>query len=290
MKKIHIILILALLPVVFSACTQKIEEAAQKRADSLQAIIDAKDGEIDDLFDMLNQIETNLNLITDKYSKVQTLRSTGIESGNVKGEIKDQIATIESMLADNKAKMASLNAQINKLGKENAKLQEFVTNLEERVASQESQIASLLTELEQNKVVIKNLNENVNTLTRANEEKDATIAHQTAEANKAYFVVGTYKELNGKGIVGKDGGFIGIGKKQGLNSNMNVEHFTLIDRTKVTTITVNLKKAQVISKHPADSYELVPNENDPDEIAYLKILNPATFWKYTSFLVISTKK
>ena len=102
--------------------------------------------------------------------------------------------------------------------------------------------------------------------------------------------MGTYKELSGKGIVGKDGGFIGIGKKQGLNANMNVEHFTLIDRTKVTTITINLKKAQVISKHPADSYELVANENDADEIAYLKILNPATFWKYTSFLVISTKK
>lgn len=275
---------------LFSACGKKIEEQAQKRADSLQSIIDSKDGEIDALFDMLNQIEANLNTITDKYGKVQTLRSTGIESGNVKGEINEQMQTIESILADNKAKMASLNAKIATLSKENSKMQEFIANLESRMAEQENQIAELLTELENNKVTIRNLNENVNNLTRSNQEKDATIAHQIAEANKAYFVVGTYKELLAKGIAKKDGGFIGIGKSQGVKSDMDINLFTEIDRTRVSVINVNMKNVRILTQHPEGSYELVMNENDEKEVAYLKILNANKFWSISKYLVISTKK
>jgi hypothetical protein len=70
---------------------------------------------------------------------------------------------------------------------------------------------------------------------------------------------------------------------------MPTELFNEIDRTKVTTITVNMKKAQVISKHPENSYELVADEEESGVTAYLRILNPTLFWKYTDYLVISTK-
>lgn len=289
MKKITLVLCFAALTMMFGACNNTEIDAAQQRADSLQKIVDDKDGEIDELFDLLNQIEENLTMVTDKYSKVQNLRSVGVEGASVKGEINDQITTIEGMLADNKAKLASLNSKIAAQGKENSKLQEFVANLEERIANQENQIAQLLTELEQNKIVIKGLNENVNTLTKSNQEKDATIARQMEEANKAYFVVGTAKELLAMGITTKTGGFIGIGKKQNTNANMNTDNFTMIDRSKVTTITINKKGAIVISKHPADSYELVMDETDTKVVAYLKILNPTSFWRYTDYLVVSTK-
>ena len=70
---------------------------------------------------------------------------------------------------------------------------------------------------------------------------------------------------------------------------MNTELFSEIDRTKVTTITVNKKKPQIISQHPENSYELVTDEEDASITAYLRILNPTQFWKYTDYLVISTK-
>ena len=50
-----------------------------------------------------------------------------------------------------------------------------------------------------------------------------------------------------------------------------------------------MKKAQVISKHPENSYELVADEEESGVVAYLRILNPTLFWKYTDYLVISTK-
>lgn len=292
MKKFAFIISLALMPIMFFSCnnTEEIEAAATRRADSLQAIIDQKDGEIDALFEVLNQIEDNLTAISDKYSNVKNLNRGGVEGNTaVKGEINEQIQTIEQMLSDNKAKLSALNAKISSMGKENTKLQEFVTKLEERIASQEAQINQLTAELENNKVIIKGLNENVSNLTKSNQEKDDYIAYQTAERNKAYYIVGSFKELKEMGIVNKSGGFIGIGKKQGTTGDMATEKFACIDRTKVTTIAVGKKKATVVSKHPADSYELIMDESDASVVSYLKILNANSFWKYTDYLVISTR-
>lgn len=288
MKK-TLLLCMAALALAFGACDNKSADQAQQTIDSLQAIVNEKDGAIDELFDLLNQIEDNLNAVTDKYSKVQNLRNGGVEGASVKGEINDQISTIETMLADNKAKLATLNSKIAAQGKENSKLQEFVANLEERIANQENQIAELMTELEQNKIVIKGLNENISTLTKSNQEKDATIARQVEEANKAYFIVASASELIAKGITSKSGGFLGMGKKTSTNADMKADEFTCIDRSKVTTITVNKKGATLLTKHPSDSYELVMDENDPKTVAYIKILNPTSFWRNTSYLIVSTK-
>ena len=290
MKKILMALSLALVSTAFVACNQKELDNSKATIDSLQAVVDAKDNEINDLFDMLNDIEENISAINSKYSSVQEMRRNNTEGAyNHKNEIASQMKSIENMMAENKQKIANLNAKVNSLGKKNADLQAYITRLEERSQAQENQIAELLTELENNKVVIKGLNKNVSELTASNQQKDEYIAQQMADANRAYYVVGSYSDLKAAGIVNKTGGFIGIGRKQGTVADMSTELFTEIDRTKVTTITVNKKKPQIISQHPENSYELVADEEDASITAYLRILNPTQFWKYTDYLVISTK-
>ena len=284
MKK-TLILCMAAIALMFAACNNKSADEQQARIDSLQTILDQKDGEIDELFDLLGQIEENLNAVTDKYSRVQNLRNGDVEGSNVKGEINNQIANISDMLADNKAKLASLNSKLAAQGKENSKLSEFVAQLEARIEAQEQQISALVAELEQKNIVIAGLNENVSSLTKSNEEKDATIARQVEESNKAYFVVGSVKELVTMEIIDKGG----LLKKASAKADMSTEHFTCIDRSKVTTINVGKRGTKILSKHPADSYELVMDENDSKTVAYIKILNPTAFWRYTAYLVVSTK-
>ena len=292
MKKIFLIL-LTVAPLLFAACKGEDPEktAALKKADSLQAIVDAKDGEIDALFEVLNEIETNISEISTRYSQVNSLKQNNPEMNTrVKGQITDQLAVIENMLSQNKQKIASLNAKIASLGQENSKLQEFIDNLNSRMAEQENQISDLMHELTISKATIQKLSENVSDLTQANKEKDDYIAYQTAEANKAFYIVGSYKELNDMGIVNKSGGFIGIGKKQSASTDMDISKFQAIDRTKVTTITINQRKAQVISKHPEGSYELIKDEKDSKTIAYLVIKDVNAFWRFTDYLVVSTSK
>ena len=292
MNKLVTVLSLALISMAFASCNTHQEEldAAIKKNDSLSLILQNKDSELDSLFATLNEIEENLAAVNSRYNSVQELRRANIEGQpNVKSQINAQIKDIENLMAANKQKIASLQAKINTDTKEGTRLQELVSRQEERIAAQESQIAQLLTELENNKVLIKKLNQDVSDLTASNEQKEQYIKQQTAEANRAYYVVGSYDELNEAGIVSKAGGFIGIGRRQGTNSEMPLDRFTQIDRTKVTTIPINMKKALVVSKHPENSYELVMDENDTKMVSYLRILNPAKFWEQTRFLVISTK-
>jgi len=292
MKRIHFFFALVAVSLVFASCKTYEEErdAALLANDSLQSIIDNKDAELDSLFSTLNEIEENLASVSARYNAVQELRRANVEGQpTVKSQINDQIASIEKLMSANKQKVAALQAKLNASNQESAKLQELLSHQEERIAAQESQIAQLLTELENSKVVIRKLNQDVSDLTVANQEKDRTIQGHIADANRAYYIVGQYAELRDAGIVSKSGGFIGIGTSLQPNSNLPVEKFTQIDRTKVTTIQINMRKAQVVSKHPENSYELVMDENDSRMVSYLRILNPAKFWEQTRFLVISTR-
>ena len=290
MKKTFMTLSLVAAIMAFVSCNQKELEQSKVTIDSLYGIISNKDAEIDGLFTMLNEIEDNLSMINSKYYSVQELRRNSTEgSYDRKKEITEQMSAIESIMAANKEKIAQLNSRVGNLGKKNTDLQAYITRLEERSAEQEKQISELLSELENNKVVIKGLNKDVSDLTASNQEKDQYIAQQLAAANRAWFIVGSYSDLKDAGIVTKTGGFIGIGRKQGTVADMNTEGFTEIDRTKVTTITINRKKPQLITQHPDNSYELVADEEDSGITAYLRILNPAQFWKYTDYLVVSTK-
>ncbi len=290
MKKILLALGLMMFTVAMTACNKKELEAQKATIDSLQGVVDAKDGEIDELFLMLNEIDTNLNAINSQYSSMQEMRNKDVE-GNYdhRQQITEKMKTLEKTLADNKAKIAQLNSRVNSLNGKNKQLQDYITKLEERVSAQETQIAELLTELENNKVVIKGLNKNVSDLTASNQQKDEYIAQQIADANRAWFVVASYDELKAAGISSKKGGFLGIGRRQSTENDMPTEMFQEINRTKVTTIAINKKKVEVVTKHPENSYELVPDLEASGVTAYLRILNPVEFWKYTDYLVISTR-
>lgn len=258
----------------------------RQQNEALQQQVANKDAEIDSVFAALNAIEDNLAQVSAQYGVVQDLRRDGEGNTNIRGKITEQISSIESLLADNKAKLANLNNQLGAKNRKNKELQEFVTKLENRIAEQESQIAALNEELQNKNATIRVLNQNVADLTAANEEKDHTIAQRIAEANKAYYVVGTFKDLKSLGIIDK----VGVSKRrQQTTDNMETSVFTEIDRTQVSTITINAKRVKVVSKHPETSYQLVADSENSKVTAYLKILDVEQFWKYTDYLVISTR-
>ena len=114
------------------------------------------------------------------------------------------------------------------------------------------------------------------------------MAYLADQSHRAYYVVGNYDELKAKGIVSKDGGL--IFKTQKATTSLNVKNFNLIDKNKVTTIDVNLRKARLISKHPEGSYEFVYDETDSKLAKQLIIKDVNAFWSNTDFLIVSTKR
>jgi len=102
------------------------------------------------------------------------------------------------------------------------------------------------------------------------------------EMNKSYYSYGSTDELMANGVIVKEGGFIGIGKKATLKDNFNEEYFTEIDRTVTSSIDVTGKKIKFITDHPSSSYEIVST----GEQHKINIKDPQSFWKVSKYLVI----
>ena len=107
------------------------------------------------------------------------------------------------------------------------------------------------------------------------------------DLNKAYYALGTSKELREKGVVKKEGGFLGLGKTKSLNDNIDESDFSEIDIRETKTILVNSEKVNLITEHPSGSYEFVKDTVNNTEV--LAINNPDEFYKFSRYIVLEIK-
>lgn len=235
-----------------------------------------------------DEIEKNLNVIKEKEKLISVKSSDTEVSKNRKEQILEDIKAINTLIEQNKKKIASLNAQLKASGGTIKGLETRIASLEESMLQYESEIAELKTTLVSKDSEIVQLNDHVVALNDTITRKVETINVQTGKLHQAFVASGTYKDLKEKGLVIKDGGFIGLGRKQFLVEDFSDSLFTEIDITRMTTIPVNSKDVRLITEHPSNSYELV-KENDK-QIAYISITNPDEFWKITKYAVVEIVK
>jgi SMC interacting uncharacterized protein involved in chromosome segregation len=255
---------------------------------SFTELLTQRDSTINDWVVTFDQIEKNLQSIKEK-EKIITLNASDREfSKDRKQQIMDDINYINTLLDQNKKKIASLNEQLKKSGGTIRGLQTKITELEAAMKQSEIEITDLKTALTEKNFKIEQLNTRVNDMQVSIEQKDQTINQQIAEMNKAYVKSGTFKELKAKGLVAKEGGFLGLGKNKSLKENFPDSLFSQIDITVTKTIAVNAKSAKLITEHPAGSYQLI--HEDKDKIAYIEITDPAQFWKISKYAVVELSK
>ena len=248
----------------------------------------ARDSMINQWLLSFDEIEKNLNVIKEKEKLISVQSSDTEVSKNRKEQILEDIKSINTLIEQNKKKIASLSAQLKASGGTIKGLQTRMASLEESMVQYESEIAELKTTLVTKDSEIGQLNNHVVALNDTITRKVETINVQTGKLHQAFLASGTYKDLKEKGLVIKDGGFIGLGRKQFLVEDFSDSLFTEIDITTMTTIPVNSKEVRLITEHPSSSYELV-KENDK-QIAYISITNPDEFWKITKYAVVEFVK
>jgi hypothetical protein len=254
---------------------------------SFTELLTQRDSTINDWVLTFDQIEKNLQSIKEK-EKIITMNATDREfSKDRKQQIMEDINYINTLLDQNKKKIASLNDQLKKSGGTIKGLQVKIEELETAMKQSEIEIADLKTALTEKNFKIEQLNGKVNDMQVAIEQKDQTISTQTAEINKAYVTAGTFKALKAKGLVSKEGGFLGLGKNKELKENFADSLFSQIDITVTKTIPVNAKSAKLLTEHPTGSYELI--HEDKDKIAYIEITDPNQFWKISKYAVVEIK-
>lgn len=254
---------------------------------TLTGEISVRDSLINEWISTFDEIEKNIALIKEKQNFI-TINSKGNELPEDRRiKILEDIQTINTLLEQNKKKIASLTRQLAKSGVTIKALNQKVADLELEIKKSENLVSDLKNELVDKDFEIEQLNVQVDIMQETIEQKDEVIVSQINELNKAYYACGTFRELKAKGLLTKEGGFIGLGRTKTIAGNFSDTVFIQIDITKTKSIPVNSKEAKLISEHPGTSYTFI---REGDLIDHIEIKDPAEFWRISKYAVVELTK
>ena len=279
MKKILFFLTIAFLG--FSACNNNTKEV-NTLADSLshvneglKMVVSEKDSSIESFIVAFNEIQENLTEVKAKQKMISTSSNDAELRKNMKEQIISDIQSINELMDKNKQKISSLKAKLEKSNGKVEELNKMITFLTTQIEEKDLEITDLKNQLER-------LNIEVTEITAKYEEKAEESNQKTEQLNTAYYAIGTSKELKEKGVLTKEGGFIGLGKTKKLSNDFNKSYFTKLDITQNKSFNLNAKKAKLITNHPSNSYK-IEGTKTADK---LTILNPQEFWSASKYLVV----
>ncbi len=262
--------------------------AMENQRVSFNQQVNSRDSVINEWLVTFDQIEKDLNVIKQK-EKVLNVNNGGKELNRSKREqILDDIKSINALLEADKKKIAYLTAQLNNSGGTIKGLQSRVASLEAQIKTYETDIADLKMNVEKKDAEISQLNVKVSDMETSITQKDNELTSQTNRMNEAYLVSGTYKDLKTKGIVTKDGGFLGLGQRELLASNVNQTMFEKVDMRDIKSIPVNSRNFKLITSHPANSYNVI--HEGKNKVAAIEITDPDSFWRMTKYAVVEIIK
>lgn len=272
---------------------QEQQAEAQLVNDNLNGVIAHRDSVINDLVETFNEIEKDMNIVREKENLLALSADDPEFTRDVRERILSEIREMNSLLEENRAKVAELNRRLKASGVEIAALQDKMALLERSMAQRDSSIQVLKMELVDRdfqlaelNTVVDSLDTEMYTLEETLQERDSVIYFQESELDKAYLAAGNLKDLKEKGIVTKEGGFLGLGKNKVVPADIVDSYFNQISIAETERIAVNAKKAELISDHPEDSYQLVSNDSI---VEYIQITEPEKFWKKTRYAVVETR-
>ena len=265
----------------------------------LDNIIEQRDSVVNELDGAISEIEQNISFIKTKREQLEFEYRES--SKDRKEQIIEDIALMNTMLEESEQKMEELESRLQSASVEIRSFRNRVTVLSNEIKNQTKIIANLKKDVDERDARIANMNEKVNELETELVVRNDSLAALSDSINKsnqilrqldqdlhkAYWALGTFKELKENNVLERDGGFLGLGKNKILKRDFNESYFTELDIRQTDSIPLNAKKAEVISDHVPTSYRLVYQD---DLAAYLKIENPEEFWKKTKYAVIEVKQ
>jgi DNA repair exonuclease SbcCD ATPase subunit len=259
-----------------------LQEENQQLKDELQTNLD----NVDAYFDDLNQIEENLQIIKEREEIISGETSGQLElATNQQDRINQDIILIGELMEKNRELITSLNNRIRNADQRIAGFEQMVARLNQSIEEKEIEIQMLRDQLSKMNLQVDFLMARVDTLEQESQMKSQLLQEQTLEMNAAWFAMGSRRELVEHDIISREGGFLGIGRSNRLKDDFNKDFFTRIDITRDFEITIIGDEPELITTHPADSYEIISDDQENK----LVIINPDRFWSANRYLVIQIK-
>jgi len=285
MKIVKSLLLLTIAVVFLAGCKDKAtdEEAGRLEMENerLRAEYMAKDSTLNALFASYNEIEENLALIREKENLIRSA-GTGDLSADAKHRIAQDLTLIAELMEKNKQTIASLRRQLRNSEVRLSEFEKTVDLLTQTIEQKDAEIIKLSNQLAEKNTELTKLATQIQNISSDLADKSERLSQQDADLHKAWYVIGTERELRDNGIITRDGGFVGIGRTRLLSSEFNARYFNEIDIRNVRTIPINQRSARLVTVHPGTSYNLIGDRN----VESLEITDYNSFWRSSKHLVI----
>ncbi len=292
MKHISLFIWLMVGLAIMPACkrTNQLEQEAMRQDSinaALQDSINTANAEKDSLMQLMGDIADGMTKIKELEDIVSVNNLNG-ETPDRKKQLRDDIVLIQQSINKHKQRLAELERRLKQSTNYNSTMERTIANMKAQLEEQEKTINDLTGQLANAHIQIKNLNQSVDSLNTVNKnvtrEKEAAEQHskqlttQVDNLNTCYYVIGSKKELKNNKII--ETGF--LRKTKILEGDFEMSYFTKADRRTLNDIPLHSNKAQLMTNHPKDSYELVEHGN----VKTLHIKDPNRFWEKSNFLVV----
>lgn len=266
---------------------------------TMKANLQERDSVVNELMSTFDEIEKNLNFVKGKRQQL-TLATNKEEKKNERETIISDIQLMNQMLDESSKHIEELEKKLKKSGIKLNSFRRKIASLTKDIEEQNTEIAMLQSQIKEKDNMLADLGSKLDTMNDKvtkmevviNQKADTVLQQQqeieekTTKLNKAYLACGTYKELEENGVLTKEGGFLGLGKKSSIKKNLEDEKFIKLDIRETKKIPVHSTKAVLVSEHPDSSYNFIEEEG---QISYLEIENPEEFWKISKYAVIEVK-
>jgi len=278
--------------VVFSflvSCNQTEVDQLKQENENLKVELEQREQDIQSFMEVFNGIEENLAQIRAKEQLIAK-QAGSVEGGHDRVEaVKNDIRAIDQLMKQNKENLKNLSNKLKSAKIENKEFRRTLDNLENMIVSKDMEILSLVNDLETLNFEVGELYSSVADLRAENVKQGRLIDVQAMQLNRAYYVIGTEKELKESDIITKKGGLIGIGRVEQMMEDVDQELFTAIDIRRQTVFPLDAKKVKLVTTHPGDSY-IIRKNDDTKRYYSFEITKPEEFWEASKYMVLSVKK
>lgn len=287
--------IVILLALIFASCHnyKKDAEQLQTELDSIENVATQRNADLEAYQNDFNEIQAHLDSLKKNARAPDELSETeGRAADTPKGKILADIAFIEELLDENQELITSLQQKFTNSSQQTGKLESMVEELEkqskeleQKLEQKESEANGLSQQVDEQSESISQLKTRLNEIEELSALQADSLKRQDVALNTAYYKRGTAGDLKDEGIVEREGGILGIGSTVVMRDDFDRESFTTVDIREFNSLPLNVRKVDIVSVHPEDSYHITGTNGK----GTLEIDDPREFWSASKYLVLVVK-
>ncbi|MDO9679414.1 MAG: hypothetical protein Q7262_00210 [Bacteroidales bacterium] len=295
MKKLTTILTFVFILFSLTSCVERSKKYKdlQSKLDSLSVSSAAQSAELEEVFATLNEVENGLRTIREAENILVLQSQSGTElNANKREQMKSDVAAIGEAIAgykqqleklknDNRYQSSQFKKRIDALTMELEEKSVLIVDLQKQLEEKDSQLRIKTQQIATLDKAVATLKSDVTSLSEEKEANRETIATQDQLLNTAFYIAAPKSELINAKVLSKGGLF----RSAKISYEAEQSAFVKIDIRNIKAINLNVKRAKVLSVHPAGTFTL---EEDANGMLVLDISKPASFWEQTKYLVIQT--